>query len=59
MVTPSLPPEARDVLAGKGIAMVEVDHLMPKEGVHELATHDARFHDTWTKLRYVMIMFHG
>jgi lipopolysaccharide biosynthesis glycosyltransferase len=51
MVTPTLPQEARDVLKRKGIAVVDVDRLMPGEGVHKLSDHDARFHDTWTKLR--------
>ncbi|KAG6841258.1 hypothetical protein C0991_000398 [Blastosporella zonata] len=51
MVTPSLPSEARDVLHKRGILTREVDTLEPKEGSHVLAVHDARFADTWTKLR--------
>ncbi|KAG6816287.1 hypothetical protein H0H87_007230 [Tephrocybe sp. NHM501043] len=51
MVTPTLPSEARDVLRNHGILTREVDSLQPKEGSHSLSTHDARFADTWTKLR--------
>lgn len=53
MVTPSLPCEARDVIKKRGIAIRDIDHLYPEENVHKLATHDSRFRDTWTKLRYV------
>ncbi|KII93184.1 glycosyltransferase family 8 protein [Plicaturopsis crispa FD-325 SS-3] len=51
MVTPQLPQAVRDVLSRRGIAMREVDSLYPEEGKHQLAGHDARFGDTWTKLR--------
>ncbi|EPQ60695.1 nucleotide-diphospho-sugar transferase [Gloeophyllum trabeum ATCC 11539] len=51
MVTPTLPEEARNVLARRGIAMREVERLSPRAGSHKLAAHDARFDDTWTKLR--------
>ncbi|KAH7931120.1 glycosyltransferase family 8 protein [Leucogyrophana mollusca] len=51
MVTPSLPQEAKDVLNRKGISMKEVSSLQPPEGLHNLSSHDARFTDTWTKLR--------
>jgi len=50
MVTPSLPIEARAVLQKRRILMREVDPLRP-QGKHTLAAHDARFADTWTKLR--------
>jgi hypothetical protein len=53
MVTSSLEQNARDVLEKRGIPMVEVQTLQPEEGAHTLAAHDARFADTWTKLRYV------
>ena len=33
--------------------MIEVETLKPAEGSHNLAATDARFADTWTKLRYV------
>lgn len=51
MVTRELPKEARDALRKRGILIREVDHLQPAEGRHTLAAHDARFADTWTKLR--------
>ncbi|THV04831.1 nucleotide-diphospho-sugar transferase [Dendrothele bispora CBS 962.96] len=51
MVTPDLPKEARDILRKYGIAMWEVDTLLPAEDRHSVAEHDARFKDTWTKLR--------
>lgn len=54
MVTPALPQEARDVLKRKGIKIRDVDSLHPGDGVHQLAAHDSRFADTWTKLRYVI-----
>ena len=53
MVTPSLPSEARAVIEKRGIIIRDIDHLYPEEGTHKLAEHDARFRDTWTKLRYV------
>jgi hypothetical protein len=53
MVTPTLPQEARDVLRKKGIIIKDVDPLRPGDGTHQLAAHDSRFADTWTKLRYV------
>lgn len=52
MVTPTLPQEARDVLKKKGITIKDVDPLHPG-GTHQLAVHDSRFADTWTKLRFV------
>ena len=54
MVTPSLPSEARKVLHMRGILTREVESLQPREGSHALASHDARFADTWTKLRYFL-----
>ncbi|KAF5377634.1 hypothetical protein D9615_005296 [Tricholomella constricta] len=51
MVTPSLPKNARDVLQKRGILTRDVDTLQPNPGAHTLAAHDARFADTWTKLR--------
>ena len=52
MVTPSLSAEARAVVMNRGIAIRGIEHLYPEEGAHNLAKHDARFRDTWTKLRY-------
>lgn len=57
MVTPSLPDAAKAVLHERGISMREVDSLHPPKGKHVLATHDVRFTDTWTKLRYVVYLF--
>jgi len=51
MVTPQLPQDARDILNKEEILMREVDILMPVDGAHKLSAHDARFVDTWTKLR--------
>ena len=51
MVNPSLPKDARDVLASRKIKVVEVDDLRPEEGAYSLGGHDMRFKDTWTKLR--------
>lgn len=57
MITPTVPKEVRDVLDRRGIQMVEIHPLQPEEGVHAVAEHDARFADTWTKLRYVVFAF--
>jgi hypothetical protein len=51
MVTPQLPEDAKKILRNRQIDMHEVDTLLPAEGVHKLSDADARFHDTWTKLR--------
>ena len=53
MATPSLSQEVRSILQARGIVIRDVDHLQPEEGTHKLDDHDARFRDTWTKLRYV------
>ena len=53
MATPSLSPQVRSVLQGRGIAIRDVDHLQPEEGTHKLEDHDSRFRDTLTKLRFV------
>ncbi|KAG1801499.1 glycosyltransferase family 8 protein [Suillus plorans] len=51
MVTPTLPQDVRSVLERRGISIRPVESLRPPEGKHSLSTHDARFADTWTKLR--------
>ena len=56
MVNPSLPKDARDVLATRKIKVVEVDDLLPEEGAHSLGGHDIRFKDTWTKLRCALFL---
>ncbi|GAA5822068.1 hypothetical protein JCM11251_004846 [Rhodosporidiobolus azoricus] len=50
--THELPQIARDVLKQKGIAVRDIAWLEPpKDQQVELAAHDHRFYDTWTKLR--------
>lgn len=56
MVTPQLPQDARDIFSKENILIRDVDRLSPAKGAHELSAHDARFADTWTKLR--CIRFH-
>jgi len=51
MATPALPAEARDILAQRGIGVVNIQSLQPRPGLHTLSVDDARFADTWTKLR--------
>lgn len=51
MVTPLLPEDARAVLRKRRICIREVKSLQPPEGRHATVSHDARFADTWTKLR--------
>ncbi|KDR85114.1 hypothetical protein GALMADRAFT_233742 [Galerina marginata CBS 339.88] len=51
MVTPSLPEEVKTVINKRCIPTREVKGLRPPDGTHTLAAHDARFADTWTKLR--------
>lgn len=53
MVTPQLSQDARDVLSRENTIMRDVDRLSPTEGTHKLSAHDARFADTWNKLRYL------
>lgn len=59
MITPAVPKEARDIMQRRGIVLVEVESLLPSKGSHNIADHDARFHDTWTKLRCVAAYFGG
>ncbi|KAJ3890285.1 nucleotide-diphospho-sugar transferase [Lentinula edodes] len=51
MVTPTLEEDARDVLTQCGIEMYSINSLVPDSSRHTVADHDARFKDTWTKLR--------
>jgi hypothetical protein len=52
MVTPSLDKQSRDVIAGRGMEMVEVESLRPvDEGANGGGGVFERFGDTWTKLR--------
>ncbi|KAI5897609.1 glycosyltransferase family 8 protein [Schizophyllum commune H4-8] len=49
MVTPALPAAARRVLTKRGIPMRDIEGLYPAVARHTLA--DARFEETWTKLK--------
>jgi hypothetical protein len=51
MATPALSSNARDVLETRGVEIRDVDPLQPPPTVHTLSEADARFADTWTKLR--------
>lgn len=51
MSTPSTPSEARGALTRQGLEIVTVDSLKPNPNTHTLSPLDARFADTWTKLR--------
>ncbi|KAJ4001048.1 nucleotide-diphospho-sugar transferase [Lentinula boryana] len=51
MVTPTLEVDARNILEKSSIEMYSVHALMPESSRHTVADHDARFRDTWTKLR--------
>lgn len=55
MVTSALPEKARAILRKQGIRMREVERLQPPSGKHSLHAHDARFADTWTKLRCLFL----
>jgi hypothetical protein len=50
LVTPSLPQRTRDALSRRKIQTREIQPLKPENGP-VLAGHDARFADTWMKLR--------
>jgi hypothetical protein len=50
LVTPALPQRTRDALSRCKIQIREIQHLKPENGP-ALAGYDARFADTWTKLR--------
>jgi len=53
MATPTLPEDALGVLKRRGISIRSISSLHPPEGLHSLSPQDARFADTWTKLRCV------
>jgi len=52
MATPQLSGNARKILEKRGVIIRDIDYLEPLNNSHTLAAHDARFADTWTKLRY-------
>ena len=58
MSTPSLPPEGKEALARQGLQIVTVESLQPNPNDYALSDLDARFADTWTKLRYECIRRH-
>ena len=51
MVTPTVTEDDREILVKRGIMVRDIDSLAPEAGRNNLAAHDARFRDTWTKLR--------
>lgn len=51
MVTPTVTERDREILRKRGIKLRDIESLAPEAGKHSLSTHDARFTDTWTKLR--------
>lgn len=51
MVTPTLQPEAQTILEKCGVETFAIEPLMPDSSRHTASEHDARFRDTWTKLR--------
>jgi len=53
MATPSLPQDACSVLERRGIPIRHIESLRPPGELPSLSPHDARFADTWTKLRCV------
>lgn len=51
LVTNTLSQDSRKILLNRGIRVRDVEQLLPLSNKHTLAVHDARFADTWTKLR--------
>ncbi|KAG9051300.1 hypothetical protein FS837_009567 [Tulasnella sp. UAMH 9824] len=51
IATPQLSAAARATITRRGIPIRDVQPLRPRPGAHQLAEHDKRFEDTWTKLR--------
>jgi alpha-N-acetylglucosamine transferase len=51
MYTTALSTRSKEILQSKGLKLVEIESLNPPEGAHDLKGFDARFADTWTKLR--------
>src|ERR1700744_3867404 len=52
--TKTLSQDARDVLQRRGIHIRDIESLKPLSNAHTLAAHDARFAETWSKLRWGM-----
>ncbi|KAL0072090.1 hypothetical protein AAF712_001013 [Marasmius tenuissimus] len=55
MVTPAVTEGVRDILRRQGLQLYDIESLMPEQGRHSLSESDARFHDTWTKLRVFQV----
>lgn len=51
MASPALPPDIRAILTRRRIPIIDVQSLHPPAGLHTLSAHDARFANTWAKLR--------
>ncbi|KAF9270340.1 nucleotide-diphospho-sugar transferase [Marasmius fiardii PR-910] len=53
MVTATVNEEVRKILVKQGIQLYDVEPLMPEKSRHTVSESDARFIDTWTKLRWI------
>jgi hypothetical protein len=51
LATETLTEAARDVLKNRGIYVEMISPIYPTDGSYVLSQHDARFAETWTKLR--------
>ncbi|KAK0208366.1 nucleotide-diphospho-sugar transferase [Desarmillaria ectypa] len=51
MVTPDIPQDARNVLKNRGLISVDVGVVAPEASRQRFDIHDARFADTWSKVR--------
>ncbi|KIJ45639.1 glycosyltransferase family 8 protein [Sphaerobolus stellatus SS14] len=51
MVTPTLSQRARRLLQRTNLRIKEIERLLPEQNRHTVDSPDARFADTWTKLR--------
>ncbi|KIY72844.1 glycosyltransferase family 8 protein [Cylindrobasidium torrendii FP15055 ss-10] len=51
MVTESVPELTRDILRKRGLKLVEVSRLAPTAGREKFGEFDARFGETWSKVR--------
>ena len=56
MVTETLNQDARNVLRVRGITMVDVGSLRPGSCRESFDRTDARFSDTWSKIRQVTVV---
>lgn len=56
MVTESLSQDARNVLHARGVTMVDVGSIRPGSSRESFDKTDARFSDTWSKIRQVTVV---